>query len=333
MTGPTAPTFPVVGDYWWNTTTSLFSVYNGTQWISIGPYIVPGSVLSTLLGNTVSYTTNNGTTTTTVGNVVVNNKLTGVFSSESGPITTVNSAFAVLNPGLNLFGGVTAQGNLITSSNVVASTVSATTASFSNVDVSSGLTVSELSVNGAATFNQPVVFTQPVTLPTVTNQSFTSNVVPSANLSYNLGSPTLWWNNIYGTSIHAQYADLAERFETDESYEPGTVVELGGEAEITAVVEDLSDSVFGVISTKAAFVMNGSAGDDTTHPPVAVQGRVPVKVIGKIRKGDRLVSAGNGIARSGTKSEITTWNVIGRSLQNKDTDEIGTVEAVVKINS
>ena len=133
--------------------------------------------------------------------------------------------------------------------------------------------------------------------------------------------------------IHAQYADLAERFETDTMYDPGTVVELGGAAEITAVVNELSEEVFGVISTKAAFVMNGRAGNDSTHPPVAVQGRVPVKVTGKIRKGDRLVSAGNGIARAGTKQEITTWNVIGRSLENKDTDGDGTVEAVVKLNS
>ena len=79
--------------------------------------------------------------------------------------------------------------------------------------------------------------------------------------------------------------------------------------------------------------MNGTAGTDETHPPVAVQGRVPVKVIGKIRKGDRLVSAGNGLARAGAKKEITTWNVIGRSLENKTTDGTGVVEAVVKLNS
>jgi hypothetical protein len=158
-------------------------------------------------------------------------------------------------------------------------------------------------------------------------------LVPTANLTYNLGSTTSWWNNIYGTAIHAQYADLAERFESDEPLDAGTVVELGGSAEITAVGEDLSENVFGVISTRAAYLMNSGAGTNETHPPVAVQGRVPVKVTGRICKGDRLVSAGNGLARSAAKSEITPWNVIGRALASKDTDAVGVIEAIVKINS
>ena len=163
--------------------------------------------------------------------------------------------------------------------------------------------------------------------------NITSDITPNANLTYNLGGPTAWWNNIYGTAIHAKYADLAERFEADDIYSPGTVVALGGTAEITAATEELSENVFGVISTRAAYLMNSGAGTDQTHPPIAVQGRVPVKVIGRIRKGDRLVSAGNGIARAGKRSEISTWNVIGRALEDKLDDGIGEIEAVVKLNS
>ena len=108
---------------------------------------------------------------------------------------------------------------------------------------------------------------------------------------------------------------------------------MGGPAEIIASGQDLSENVFGVISTNAAYLMNSGAGNNNTHPPVAVQGRVPVRAIGKISKGDRLVSAGNGLARAGKRSEITAWNVIGRALENKlDTGE-GTIEAVVKLNS
>jgi hypothetical protein len=98
-------------------------------------------------------------------------------------------------------------------------------------------------------------------------------------------------------------------------------------------VEELSENVFGVISTRAAYLMNSGAGTDQSHPPIAVQGRVPVKVTGQIRKGDRLVSAGNGLARAGKRSEITTWNVIGRALEDKLDDGIGEIEAVVKLNS
>ena len=79
--------------------------------------------------------------------------------------------------------------------------------------------------------------------------------------------------------------------------------------------------------------MNDGAGSNETHPPVAVSGRVPVRVVGKIKKGDRLVSAGNGFARAASKTEMTPWNVIGRSLQDKYDDSEGTVEAIVKLNS
>ena len=138
---------------------------------------------------------------------------------------------------------------------------------------------------------------------------------------------------LVGTSVTAQYADLAERFESDIAYPAGTVVALGGTKEITAAADDLSEDVFGVISTKAAFLMNGDAGNDQTHPPIAVNGRVPVRVTGQVKKGDRLVSAGSGLARAASRTEITAFNVIGRSLQNKTTDGEGTVEAIVKLNS
>lgn len=158
-------------------------------------------------------------------------------------------------------------------------------------------------------------------------------ILPTSNTTVNLGSTGMWFNTFYGVSVQAQYADLAERFETDQPYDPGTVVALGGIKEITAAIDELSEDVFGVISTRAAYLMNGAAGSDTTHPPVAVNGRVPVRVIGKIRKGDRLVSAGKGLARAGAKHELSAFNVIGRSLEDKlDTGE-GTIEAIVKLNS
>ena len=165
------------------------------------------------------------------------------------------------------------------------------------------------------------------------NTTFNANVVPGANVSYDLGSTTAWWNNIYGTAIHARYADVAERFEIDNPQPPGTVVEIGGIKEVTAVGEELSENILGVISTNAAYLMNSEAGTNITHPPIAVSGRVPVRVIGKVKKGDRLVSAGNGLARSGARTEISPWNVIGRALTSKTTDGEGIIEATVKLNS
>ena len=167
---------------------------------------------------------------------------------------------------------------------------------------------------------------------------FNNTLVPSSSGAINIGSSALKFANVYanylvGTSVTAQYADLAERFESDVSYPAGTVVALGGAKEITAAAEDLTEDVFGVISTRAAFLMNGDAGSNTTHPAVAVQGRVPVRVTGMVKKGDRLVSAGAGLARAANRSEITAFNVIGRSLQDKTSAGEGTVEAIVKLNS
>jgi hypothetical protein len=152
-----------------------------------------------------------------------------------------------------------------------------------------------------------------------------------SNAVGNIGSASNYFNRIFATATTALYADVAERFAADTVYDPGTVVELGGSAEITIVGEELSNRVFGVISTQPAFTMNGGAGDDDTHPKVAMTGRVPVLVTGAVRKGDRLVSAGNGIARAAKSGEATAFNTIGRSLVDKATLESGTIEAIVTI--
>ena len=147
----------------------------------------------------------------------------------------------------------------------------------------------------------------------------------------NIGSTSSYFNRLFATATTALYADVAERFAADEELAPGTVVELGGVAEITRSKQDLSENVFGVLSTRAAYLMNGGAGEDDTHPPVAMTGRVPVQVIGVVRKGDRLVSAGDGVARAAQPGEATAFNVIGRALVDKLVPGPGTIEAIVTI--
>jgi len=154
-----------------------------------------------------------------------------------------------------------------------------------------------------------------------------------SNAVGNIGSSSNYFNQVFATATTALYADVAERFAADEVLEPGTVVELGGSQEITRAVTDLSENVFGVISTRPAYTMNGGAGEDSTHPKVAMTGRVPVNVIGIIRKGDRLVAAGAGLARAAQLGEATAFNVIGRSLVDKTTTQQGTVEAIVTIKN
>ena len=159
---------------------------------------------------------------------------------------------------------------------------------------------------------------------------FNGNVI-TTGANTTAGSVTGNWTLTAGSRWNATYADLAERFEADATYDAGTVVEIGGDKEITAVQYELSEDVFGVISDTAGYLMNAAAGDDSTHPPVAVSGRVKVKVKGLVKKGQRLVSAGKGIARAAKPGEANAFNTIGRSLENKTTPEMGTVEAIVMI--
>lgn len=203
-------------------------------------------------------------------------------------------------------------------------------------NLTGNLNANTANIAGPATFSANAAFNSTTWLIGATRTA--ADITPAVDNTVSLGSNSLRFANVWGTTfrgtaITANYADLAERFESDCAYPAGTVVALGGAKEITAENQELSDEVFGVISTAAGFLMNGGAGSDATHPPIAMTGRVPVRVVGKVDRGDRLVSAGNGLARASKKHEITAFNVIGRALESKETNGEGLVEAIVKLNS
>jgi len=135
-----------------------------------------------------------------------------------------------------------------------------------------------------------------------------------------------------GTATAARYADLAERYEADAEYEPGTVVILGGEKEITQSTKHLDHRIAGVISTNPAHLMNSEAGDDKTHPAVALRGRIPCKVVGPVRKGDILVTSGNpghAVAISKDSALPNACMIVGKSLVNDEGTESRLVEIMV----
>jgi hypothetical protein len=149
-----------------------------------------------------------------------------------------------------------------------------------------------------------------------------------------LSAPTLVdirANIVHATSTSAQYADLAERYATDTPLETGEVVILGGSEEITKCMEDKSDAVFGVVSDAPAYLMNSEAGNNDTHPAIALKGRVPVKITGQGLAGDRVVSAGYGEARTARSGEATTFNTLGRLIQDKYTEESALTECVIGV--
>jgi hypothetical protein len=115
----------------------------------------------------------------------------------------------------------------------------------------------------------------------------------------------------------------------------GAVVMVGGSAEITETTSDLSDQVFGVISDAPAYAMNAGAGNDETHPYVAMTGRTVVRVTGAVTKGQRLVTSSvKGCARAAATGEsISPFNVIGRALESSSDTGIKLVNCAVRTNN
>jgi hypothetical protein len=130
-----------------------------------------------------------------------------------------------------------------------------------------------------------------------------------------------------GATLEATFsADLAEYYSADKEYEPGTVLIFGGDAEVTTTTQFGDSRVAGVVSTDPAFKMNGQL--EGTRACVALQGRVPCKVVGMVRKGDLLTTAGiAGHAAKAINPQVGT--IIGKALQNKDTLEAGVIEVAV----
>lgn len=174
------------------------------------------------------------------------------------------------------------------------------------------------------------------------NSIFIKRDGTSTGFGGNLGSDndkftTIFAETFNGTAIRALYseangADLAERYHADKPYEFGTIVKIGGDKEITETTIAFDNQVFGVVSKNPGYLMNAVAGNDSTHPAIAKIGRVPAKVVGVVKKGQRLVSSnipGTAMALDVPFVNEHIFCVIGRSLQDKDDDGLGLIEIVI----
>jgi len=274
------------------------------------------------------------------GNIFANNiTASGDVAINGGDLTTNQTTFNLLNTTATTvnfagagttvnIGASTGITNVKNNLNIVASnlTVSNTTFNLANTtattinfggdatqinigNTNTGLTTikNNLAVNGNATV-----------LGTFTTTAITSggNTTP--------GTITGNWTLTSGSRLEATYADLAEYYVADFDYEPGTVLEFGGEFEVT-LAEDGTTRVAGVVSTEPAYVMNSSCEGDHIVA-LALQGRVPTKVRGKIKKGDMLISGGEGYAKHSPSPTIGT--VIGKALENFNGTE-GLIEVAI----
>lgn len=218
------------------------------------------------------------------------------------------------NTGLTIFNTVTSTGGLVGGSTYSIQYNSGTDFAGSS-DLLWNYTSKEMTANGN------IVVTGTANL----GNTLTTSLSTGGNST--AGTLTGNWTLTSGSRLTATYADLAEFYCADQNYEPGTVLEFGGDEEVTLAKEE-TNKLAGVVSTNPAYVMNSTLECKENTLMIALIGRVPVKVKGAVSKGDMLVSAGNGYAKA---SIITPklGTVIGKAISNKFDDGEGIVEVMV----
>jgi hypothetical protein len=144
----------------------------------------------------------------------------------------------------------------------------------------------------------------------------------------NIGAAGSTFNTIFAKATSAQYADLAEMYVSDADYPPGTVVEFGGDNEITISSSSHSTAVAGIVSTNPSYLMNSTQQGEHVLP-IALTGRVPCRVQGPVRKGDVLVAS----STPGVAQRIgMNWQpgcVLGKSMEIIESNKIQTIEVAV----
>lgn len=348
----TPPSNALKGQLWFNSNNNTLYVCptdgesNPSNWLALTSTSSGGTTTFGTVSVTGNIAAGNISTT---GNLTVSGTATIATLNVSGNITAGNANITNnLQVGGNLLVTTITTGSATTPGNIIGTfTITGGNTGNGLIVTGGNVFIPNVSGYGIRTDNYYYANGSPISFAGTYSNSNVASYLPTANvniLSTQITTPILTtgsnttpgtvtgnWTLTAGSRFNATYADLAERFAADAEYDPGTVVALGGICEITAVKFELSEDVFGVISNTAAYLMNAGAGNDQSHPPVAVSGRVAVKVSGVVMKGDRLVSAGNGIARSAKRSEATPFNTIGRSLEDKLDSGIGYVEAFVAI--
>lgn len=312
--------------------TGALQVYGGIS--SAGNIWVGGNIIST--GTITS--TGSGT----VSSLRVNNAATIGTTLIVSSSTTLNSlavnTFAAIGTTLVASGNATVQALTVNASSTIGTTLRAAgglqNTPIGNVTASSGqfTTLSALGGLQNTPIGNATASTANLTSVTVTGLSYfnsnvnTNNIMPFGNANANIGSSALQYNTIFAKATSAQYADLAEKYLADGEYNPGTAVVFGGTTEITVTDLYADTRVAGVISTDPAYLMNtGSTG-----LPVALRGKVPTKVVGKVQKGDLLVTSTTpGYLTSAAEPDVNPNAVIAKSLVNDEVENPRVIWAVI----
>jgi hypothetical protein len=255
----------------------------------------------------------------------------GLINAGGGITANSVSAGIIGNVGALLIGTIQTNAQpYITSLGTLTSLTVSGNSSLGNVTISGTLGVAGVTTMNGIFWSNGAVYSTGSSGGggSVNFNSVASSIVPSANLTYNLGSTTAYWNNVYGKAVQAQYADLAENYTAAFTYSPGTVVIWADETipeEITVSGISHNPLVAGVISTNPAYLMNSAV----PGLPLALSGRVPCQVRGPVKKGDRLVNLEVGVAGKLDPAFYQPGCVIGHALETISDSEIRLIEVVI----
>ena len=303
--GTVPPRNPVTGDLWWDSFNQQIKVYDSVTdaWIATQPY---GGASSSWEFGRIEDTNAND-----------QNAIRGLFGSNTilmiGNPPNTSPYFGQYVPASTT--GLTARFPIVKRGITLPNANPVTGSSADSLTTSSGYLFWGTSAESVTTKQVQIRETRststhfiPFTLGTTGAQTLyttsTFYLTPSTNI-------------LNVTAASALYADIAERYEADAVYEPGTVLMHGGAKEVTLATIHATATVAGIVSTNPAYMMNSEAGNDETHPFIALKGRVPCKVIGPVRKGELLVASGlkHGYATARQLGD-DPHAVIGKALEN-----------------
>jgi hypothetical protein len=330
---------PVTGDLWFNTDTSQLNIFDGTEFAIIGPPV--GADIRAQWKGDFEYDTESL-------NLPIYNIKAVIGSGEEVVAIVSNETYTMPDYDLSdvspSYPVRTEDFTRIVKGITLAGTVATTSSGFSYASSRKELTGLEESLyfwgtaaeslyslkSTTASFSSGLTYTiwpgstnERFYVPFMSKDTAESICFADSGVEYEPFSGVL-----HTIASSARYADLAERYHADAYYEPGTVLVIGGSAEVTMCHLHGDVKVAGIVSKNPAYRMNEAAGSDETHPLIALKGRVPCKVIGPIAKGDLLVTSSYpGYAEKATDNDSPNA-IIGKALENFEGSK-GTIEVKV----
>jgi hypothetical protein len=307
------------GDLWFDTTEEQLHIYNGSSFILVGP--LTGADSRAQWRGSYEYSKEE--------EGIPKYNIKAVVGSGNEVIAIVSADFYelsqdIVSPSFPIYPGTTVlkKGITLAGANPITG-VSATTSS-------TGVLLWGTSAHSLVTEVADRALTVELNTSPTNNQEyaipFSDNVLTYQNtaFTFNPSTNTVTADNFDGIASSALYADLAEKYLADQEYEMGTVVSVGGEKEITA--STYGDRAIGVVSANPAYLMNKGLVKGT---PVALKGRVPVKITGPVTKKDRLVANNNGTASAVSGSPQDAMNVFAIALETNADAGVKFIECVI----